>query len=72
MGVEFCVVSARSSIHRHESILSGQLMATLKKGDIAPADRGFGPFPTATGVEKRPCAAERFVPGWPRPGMRVK
>ena len=26
---------ARSSIHVHESILFGQLMATLKKGDIA-------------------------------------
>jgi hypothetical protein len=35
---------ARSSIHVHESILFGQLMATLKKGDIALADRGFGSF----------------------------
>ncbi len=35
---------ARSSIHVHESILFGQLMGTLKKGDIALADRGFGSF----------------------------
>jgi hypothetical protein len=35
---------ARSSIHVHESILFGQLMATLKKGDIVLADRGFGSF----------------------------
>jgi hypothetical protein len=32
---------AKSSIHVHESILFGQLMATLKKGDITLADRGF-------------------------------
>jgi hypothetical protein len=72
LGVEFRVVFARSSIHPHESMLFGQLMATLKQGEIALADRGCGPFPTATEVEKRPCAAERFASGWPLPGMRVK
>lgn len=35
---------AKSSIRVHESILFGQLMATLKKGDIALADRGFCSF----------------------------
>ncbi len=35
---------ARSSIHVHESILFGQLMGILKKGDIALADRGFCSF----------------------------
>lgn len=35
---------AKSSIHVHESILFGQLMSTLEKGDIALADRGFCSF----------------------------
>ena len=35
---------AKSSIHVHESILFRQLIATLKKGDIALADRGFCSF----------------------------
>lgn len=35
---------AKSSIHVHESILFGQLMDTLEKGDIALADRGFCSF----------------------------
>lgn len=35
---------AKSSIHVHESILFGQLMGILKKGDIVLADRGFGSF----------------------------
>jgi len=35
---------AKSSIHIHESLLFGQLMSTLEKGDIALADRGFCSF----------------------------
>jgi hypothetical protein len=35
---------AKSSIHVHESILFGQLMSTLEKGDITLADRGFCSF----------------------------
>ncbi len=35
---------AKSSIHVHESILFGQLMFTLEKGDLALADRGFCSF----------------------------
>lgn len=35
---------AKSSIHVHESILFGQLMSTLEKGDIALTDRGFCSF----------------------------
>lgn len=35
---------AKSSIHVHESILFGQLMALLKKGEILLADRGFCSF----------------------------
>ncbi len=35
---------ARSSIHVHESILFGQLLSTLKKGDVTLADRGFCSF----------------------------
>jgi hypothetical protein len=35
---------AKSSIHVHESILFGQLISTLEKGDIALADRGFCSF----------------------------
>jgi len=35
---------AQSSIHVHESILLGQLMSTLEKGDILLADRGFCSF----------------------------
>jgi len=35
---------AKSSSHIHESILFGQLMSTLEKGDITLADRGFCSF----------------------------
>lgn len=35
---------AKSSIRVHESILFGQLMVTLKKGDTTLADRGFCSF----------------------------
>ena len=37
---------AKSSLHIHESMLFGHLMALLEKGDIALADRGFCSFHT--------------------------